>query len=131
MYDLKTKLTDKSVIQYINNNNMGREKDAEIILSLMKKVTNEEPRMWGDSIVGYGLLAYKYASGHQAEFLKVGFSLRKQYITIYLPMYIEANDELFSKLGKFKNGKGCLYIKKIDDINIDVLETIIIKGYSK
>lgn len=130
MYELKTKINDKSVLEFIELSSNNRDEDIKIILDLMGKVSGEEPKMWGDSIIGYGKYQYKYASGHGSEFLKIGFSPRKQNLTVYLPMYIDPEDELFSKLGKYKNGKGCLYIKTIKDVDLDVLNQILQNAYN-
>jgi hypothetical protein len=91
----------------------------------MKEVTKEEPIMWGDSIVGFGDYHYKYASGRDAHWFLVGFSPRKQNLTVYLMSGFEKNTEILKDLGKFKTGKSCLYINKLKDINIEKLKELV------
>lgn len=91
----------------------------------MQEITQEGPIMWGDSIVGFGSYHYKYASGREAEWLAIGFSPRKQYLTIYIMDGFEKYDGLLEKLGKHKTGKSCLYLNKLEDVNIPVLTELI------
>jgi hypothetical protein len=92
---------------------------------MMEKLTGSKPKMWGESIVGFGDYRYKYASGREGDWFLAGFSPRKQNLTIYIMGYLEFYTELLEGLGKFKHGKGCLYIKKLDDIDLNVLESLI------
>jgi len=125
MTELKTKPNDKSVIEFLNNvENKTRREDSFVVLKLMKEVTEEEPIMWGDSIVGFGSYHYKYASGREADWLQIGFSPRKQSLTIYIMDGFEKYEELLDQLGKHKTGKSCLYINKLDDVSIPVLKDI-------
>ena len=125
MADLKTKPTDKSVKEFLNKvENPKRRDDSFKVLKLMQDVTQEEPIMWGDSIVGFGSYHYKYASGREADWLAIGFSPRKQYLTIYIMDGFEKYDDLLKKLGKHKLGKSCLYINKLEDVNIPVLKEL-------
>ena len=91
----------------------------------MKEITGEEPVMWGTSIIGFGSYQYKYASGREGEWFLTGFSPRKQNITLYIMSGFDQYDQLLAKLGKYKTGKSCLYINKINDIDTDVLKELV------
>ena len=99
--------------------------DCMTLAELMEGLTGEKPVMWGSSIVGFGTYHYKYASGREGEWFQCGFSPRKQNLTIYLMGYLDSYGDQLKELGKFTHGKGCLYIKKLDDIDLDVLTTLI------
>lgn len=90
----------------------------------MKQATGMQPKMWGTGIIGFGSYHYKYESGHEGDMCIIGFSPRKQNITLYVKVAVEETNALLNKLGKHKTGKGCLYINKLSDINIDVLKKI-------
>ena len=125
MTDLKTKPTDKSVTEFLKNvENTKRKEDSFKILKIMQEVSQEEPVMWGDSIVGFGSYHYKYASGREVDWLQIGFSPRKQSLTIYIMDGFEKYGGLLSKLGKYKTGKSCLYINKLEDISFPVLKEL-------
>jgi len=94
----------------------------------MKQVTGDKPIMWGDSIIGFGTYKYKYASGRQGEWPVTGFSPRKQNLTIYIMSGFDEYDDLLTQLGKHSTGKSCLYIKKMEDIDQDVLRELISKS---
>jgi hypothetical protein len=129
MSDLKTKPTDKSVDEFLNKvENTTRREDSFEILNLMKKITQEEPVMWGDSIVGFGSYHYKYDSGREGDWFQIGFSPRKQYLTIYIMSGFEKYDKLLENLGKFRTGKSCLYINKLKDISIQLLKELMIES---
>jgi hypothetical protein len=129
MTELKTRPTDKSVEEFLNNvENPTRRADSFEILKLMKEVTKEEPIMWGNSIVGFGSYHYKYASGREADWLRVGFSPRKQSLTVYIMDGFEKYDELLNKLGKHKTGKSCLYINKLKDVDMSTLKKLVIES---
>jgi len=126
MSDLKTRPTDASVEAFIDAvEHPRRREDARTLLELMHRVTGEEPVMWGPSIVGYGSYHYRYASGQEADWPVVGFSPRKQNLSIYIMTGFEASDELLSRLGKHKTGKSCLYVNKLADVDLDVLESLV------
>jgi Domain of unknown function (DU1801) len=91
----------------------------------MEKLSGSKPKMWGEAIVGFGDYRYKYTSGREGDWFLAGFSPRKQNLSIYIIGYLEFYPDHLERLGKFKNGKGCLYIKKLEDINMDVLEGLI------
>ncbi len=126
MSDLKTRPTGASVEAFIDAvEHPRRREDARTLLELMHRVTGEEPVMWGPSIVGYGSYHYRYASGQEADWPVVGFSPRKQNLSIYIMTGFEASDALLSRLGKHKTGKSCLYVNKLADVDLKVLETLV------
>ncbi len=126
MAENKTRPTDASVRDYMDGiEDPGRKKDCEEILSLMKEVTGEEPVMWGNSIVGFGSYHYKYDSGREGDMILTGFSNRKQNISIYIMSGFKKHEELLKKIGTFKTGKSCFYIKRLSDIDTDVLKELI------
>ncbi|MDE2848258.1 MAG: DUF1801 domain-containing protein [Gemmatimonadota bacterium] len=126
MSDLKTRPTDASVEAFIDAvDHPRRREDARTLLDLMQRVTGEQPVMWGPSIVGYGSYHYRYASGQEADWPVVGFSPRKQNLSIYIMTGFEASDALLSRLGKHKTGKSCLYVNKLADVDLDVLEKLV------
>ena len=129
MAELKTKPTDKSVEGFLNTvTDEGKKQDSYAILEMMKKITGEEPRMWGDSMIGFGTLSLKYASGRELDWFPVGFSPRKQNLTLYFSCDIAKQADLLKKLGKHKTGKGCLYINHLKEVDQDVLEQMIRRG---
>lgn len=107
-----------------------KKQDAETLLHFFNRVTGLKPQMWGPSIIGYGRYHYKYESGREGEFMMTGFSPRKQNLTVYiLPGYRYGSmQEKLSRLGKHKLGKSCLYINKLADVDMDVLEEIVLDG---
>jgi hypothetical protein len=124
--ELKTKKTDASVAEFLAGiSPEQKRKDAIAICELMKKVTKAEPKMWGTSIVGFGSHQYKYESGRQGEWFLVGFSPRKQNLTLYIMPGFASYDALLAKLGKHKTGKSCLYINTLDDIDVPTLRELI------
>ena len=127
MAELKTKQTNDSVTNFLNSvEDETKRKDSFTILRIIKEVTKLEPKMWGTSIIGFGSYHYKYDSGHEGDMCLVGFSPRKQSITLYLMMGNVKADKLLNELGRHKTGKGCLYINKLDDIDTTVLKQLII-----
>jgi hypothetical protein len=122
MAELKTQPNEKDVIAYLNSiENEKKRQDSLAIMALMQRVTGEKPVMWGDSIIGFGSYHYKYASGRAGEWFLTGFAPRKQNLTLYIMAGFEKYDELLKKLGRFKTGKSCLYINKLEDVDQDVL----------
>ena len=129
MAELKTNPNDQSVEGFLNKvPDEKKRQDSFAILELMKQVTGDEPIMWGDSIVGFGTYKYKYASGRKGEWPITGFSPRKQNLTLYIMSGFDEYDNLLNKLGKHSTGKSCLYIKKMEDIDQDVLRELISKS---
>ena len=131
-YELKTKRNNSSVKDFIDSvENDIRRKDSKEVLKIMKEVTSEKPVMWGSSIIGFGTYHYKYKSGQEGDWPIVGFSPRKQNLTIYIMTGYDDLESLTKKLGPHKLGKSCLYIKNLDDVDISVLKKIIEKGYKE
>ena len=129
MSQLKTQKTDASVTDFLNAvEHPKRREDGFAILELMREVTGEEPSMWGTSIVGFGTYRHRYASGREGEWMQVGFSPRKRYLTLYIMSGFEEYDDLLKKLGKHTTGKSCLYIKKLEDVDQDVLRELVSKS---
>lgn len=124
--ELKTKLNDASVEDFLNTvSDEQTRADCFEIANIMKQVTKAEPKMWGSSIVGFGSYHYKGASGREGDWMLVGFSPRKQNLTLYIMAGFERYDELMKKLGKFSTGKSCLYIKKLADVDKKVLKELV------
>ncbi len=126
--ELKTKVNEASADAFIDQQPGTVAADCRTIMGLMKKATGEEPKMWGASIVGFGRYHYKGASGREGEWFVTGFSPRKANLTLYILSGLEKEHALLEKLGKHSTGKGCLYIKKLADVDLKVLEQLISKG---
>ena len=126
MAELKTKPNEQSVKDFLGGiADEKRRQDCFTVLELMKKVTEQEPKMWGAGIVGFGNYKYKYESGREGVWFITGFSPRKQNLTLYIMSGFTRYNELLAKLGKHKTGKSCLHINKLEDINLSVLEEMI------
>lgn len=126
MAENKTRPTGKSITSYLENiKDQGRRADCETLVSMMGELTGAQPEMWGESIVGFGDHHYTYASGREGDWFLCGFSNRKQSLTLYIMGYLEFYTDILEGLGKFKHGKGCLYIRRLSDVNLDVLRTLI------
>ena len=126
MAELKTKPNQSSVLDFLNTvKNEKKRADSFEILDLMREVTGVEPIMWGDSIIGFGTYHYKYASGREADWFLTGFSLRKQSLTLYIMSGFSDYDQILGQLGKYKTGKSCLYINKLEDIDMDILRDLV------
>ena len=126
MAELKTKRNDQSVETFLNRiADAKKRRDAFVIVDLMRKVTQAEPKMWGSSIVGFGSYHFKYASGREGDWFITGFSPRKQNLTLYIMPGFEQYGALLKKIGKHKTGKACLYINKIDDIDLPTLKELV------
>lgn len=126
MAELKTKQNDGSVKDFLNSVEDEKKRMASfVICDLMQEVTGAEPKMWGDSIVGFGNYHYKYASGREGDWFVTGFSPRKRNLTLYIMSGFSEYDHLLQELGKHKTGKGCLYINKIEDVDLDVLGDLV------
>ena len=127
MAELKTKPTDVSVDSFLNGvADAQQREDSYRLLEIMKEITGEPPKMWGPSMVGFGQFHYVYASGHEGDTFLAGFSPRKSALTVY---FTAGLDQRFSaqikKLGKAKTSKGCLYVKKLADVDLDVLRDMV------
>ena len=126
MAELKTKENAASVEKFLNNvADEQRRKDCLRLVEIMKTATKAEPAMWGTSIVGFGRYRYKYESGTKGEWFMVGFAPRKQDLTLYIMSGLERYPALMEKLGKHKTGKSCLYIKKLEDVDLPTLKQLI------
>jgi hypothetical protein len=127
MAEIKTKQTTASVEDFLNKiKEEQKRKDSFVILEMMKKATGEEPKMWGSSIIGFGNVRYKSPNtGREVDWLRIGFSPRKANLSLYLVMSIKEHAAALKKLGKHKTGVGCLYINKLEDIDIKVLKGMI------
>lgn len=126
MTELKTKPNDGSVEAFLNNvSDPKKRQDSYAILELMKQVTGEEPVLWGDSIIGFGCYHYCYESGREGDWFLTGFSPRAQNLTLYIMAGFDQYEALLARLGKYKTGKACLYIKKMEDVDMDVLRELV------
>ena len=124
--ELKTKVNKASVTAFLNKvDDEQKRTDSFEILKLMKQVTKEEPKMWGSSIVGFGSYHYKSKSGREGDWMLTGFSPRKQNLTLYLMGGFDTHKDLLKKLGKFATSVGCLYIKRLDDVDKKVLKDLV------
>ena len=126
MAENKTKPTAASVTAFVNSiDDPGKRADVRKVAAMMRRVTGKRPRMWGSSIVGYGTYHYKYDSGREGDFMLTGYSPRKQALTVYVMAGFSRFGPLMKKLGKYKTGKSCLYIKRLEDVDEGVLEQLI------
>jgi hypothetical protein len=122
----KTKATKASVSEFLNSiEDQQKRADARKVAAMMRKATGKRAKMWGTSIVGYGTYHYKYASGREGDFMIAGFSPRKQALTVYIMAGFGRFEALLDKLGKYKTGKSCLYIKRLADVDEQVLQKLI------
>jgi len=127
MAENKTKANEESVDDFLGKTDEATRQDCYRLISLMEKITGEKPKMWGPAIIGFGQYHYKYESGREGDICKIGFSPRKGKLTLYVLAGIEGQSELMATIGKHQAGKGCLYIKKVDDMDLGVLEQMIRK----
>ena len=122
----KTTETEKSVTGFIDAvKDETKRDDSYQLIALMKKLMQAEPKLWGPSIVGFGSYHYKYDSGHEGDAPLLAFSPRANALTVYLSGNFEKRDELLTKLGKYKSEKGCIYIKKLADVDLAILEKML------
>ncbi len=126
MAELKTRQNDASVEAFLNSiADEKKREDCFTLLDMMKQATGVAPKMWGDSIVGFGSYHYKYKSGREGDWFLAGFAPRKQTLTLYIMAGFDQYDDLLAKLGKYKTGKSCLYIKKLADIDLATLKELV------
>jgi hypothetical protein len=129
MPENKTKPTELSVSTFIDAlPDETRRSDAKLLVKLMQNATGEKPKMWGPSIIGFGSCHYQYDSGRQGDMPLIGFSPRKAATVLYSVIGFTDADSLLAKLGKHTTGKGCLYIKKLQDVDQKVLESLLLKS---
>jgi hypothetical protein len=130
MAENKTKATEASVDSYLAAiGDESRRKDCAALARLMSKATQQKPVMWGTSIVGFGRYHYTYESGREGDSCLVGFSSRKSDISLYLLADFPGRDELLARLGKHKTGKGCLYIRNLGDVDLEILEQLVAASF--
>lgn len=125
MAEIKTKPTEVTVHDVIAAiENPARREDAKTVCAMMERITGEPPQMWGPSIIGFGSYHYRYDSGHEGTMCRLGFSPRKAQLVLYILTGAVGEDERLASLGKHKTGKSCLYINKLADVDMAVLETM-------
>ena len=125
----KTKPTEVSAESHIAAlTNEEQRNDAQTLVALMRRVTKQKPMMWGPSIVGFGSYHYKYASGHEGDSALAGFAVRGREVVVYIAADFEGRDNLLSKLGKHKTGKVCVYIRRLANVDLNVLETLVARS---
>jgi len=129
MAELKTKVNKASVDKFLKGvEDEQKRDDCFKIVEIMQKATKAEPKMWGTSIVGFGSYHYKYASGREGDWMLVGFSPRKQNLTLYIMSGFDEYNSLLKKLGKHATGKSCLYIKNLEDVDMKILKELVTKS---
>lgn len=126
----KTTYTNQDVTDFIESfaQNESKKADSYALISIMQSISGFEPKMWGPSIIGFGNYHYKYESGHSGDAPLIGFSPRKAAISLYVFSGLDEHFPWLENLGKFKMGKACLYVNKLSDINIDVLQSLMTKS---
>lgn len=126
MVELKTKPTDQNVKAFLEGiPDQQKREDCQVLMALMGEATGAKAEMWGDSIVGFDRYRYQYASGHKGEYFLAGFSPRKQNLTLYIMSGFDQYESLMARLGKHSTGKSCLYIKRLADVDVDVLKELV------
>ncbi len=126
MAELKTKQNDASVAAFLNGiEDETKRADCWTLVKLMRQATKAEPKMWGGSIVGFGDYHYRYASGREGDWMRMGFSPRKQNLVLYITSGFEPHQALLEQLGDYSTGKSCLYIKRLESVNLKVLKQLI------
>ncbi|HET8658208.1 MAG TPA: DUF1801 domain-containing protein [Micromonosporaceae bacterium] len=130
MAELKTQRNEASVEEFLAAvPDPRRRADAQAVCRLMTEVTGERPAMWGDSIVGFGTYHYRYATGREGDWPAVGFSPRKQALTIYVSEGFDAYEELLARLGPHQTGRSCLYVKRLSDVDEQALRSLVEGGF--
>ncbi len=131
MAELKTKVNNQSVVKFLNAlEDKTRREDSLQLLKMMEDYTKAPAKMWGDSIIGFGDYRYKYSTGREGDWFRVGFSPRKQNISLYIIADHKPFEHLLNKLGKYKTGKSCIYINKLADIDMKVLQELIQSSFN-
>ncbi|NLZ83529.1 MAG: DUF1801 domain-containing protein [Clostridiales bacterium] len=126
MYEIKTKVRDESVKEFIDNIEQTQKRDdAYRLLDILTEITGYEGKMWGETMIGFGSYHYKYASGHQGEAMITGFSPRKAKISLYLNLWKAEDEKFLEDFGKHTKGKSCVYVNKLSDIDLEVLKKLI------
>ncbi len=131
MGGIKTHQTDDSVDAFIRAiADEARREDCLTLLALMQRATGEEPRVWSSGVIGFGTYHYKSSSGQEGDWFPVGFASRKAALTVYLGLELDSLAELLATLGKYKTGKGCIYIKRLSDVDPGALERLVAEAYA-
>lgn len=126
MYEIKTKVKDKSVTEFIDMVEQPQKReDAYRLLGIFTEITGYEGKMWGEIMIGFGSYHYKYASGHEGVAMRTGFSPRKAKISLYLDLWKPEDEKLLETFGKHSRGKSCVYVNKLSDIDVEVLKKLI------
>lgn len=132
MAELKTKVNEGSVTEFLDSiTEEAKRKDSYVLFNMLQKATKNEARMWGDSIVGFGDYHYVGKSGREGDWFLAGLSPRKQNLTLYMLGGWEPHGELLAKLGKHSLGKGCLYIKRLEDVDVSILNKLIVEAVKR
>ena len=127
----KTRATAVSVEDFVDRVEPDqRQADARIVIDLMARITGETATMWGPSIIGFGVTRYRYESGREGEICRIGFSPRKPQLVFYLGTTFPGRDAMLAELGKHSTGKGCLYVKKLSDVDMAVLERMVTTSWA-
>ncbi|MBA3314310.1 MAG: DUF1801 domain-containing protein [Planctomycetaceae bacterium] len=131
MAENQTQETDASVEAFLESvEHPGRRADSNVLLDLMRRVTGAPPKMWGPAIIGFGKYHYRYDSGREGDMLRVGFSPRKANLALYVIIKDDDRKPLLAKLGKHKTGVSCLYINKLADVDLKVLEAMVARSWN-
>lgn len=131
MSGIKTHSTDDSVDAFIAAiEDVARQQDCLTLLALMKRATGEEPRVWSSGLIGFGTYHYKSSSGQEGDWFPVGFASRKAALTVYLGVELGSLAEPLGRLGKHTTGKGCIYIKRLSDVDAETLEQLVAEAYA-
>jgi len=127
----KTSATDKDPYEFIEEwvDNEQKRKDSLVLIDMMQKITGHKPKMWGPTMIGFGDWHYVSPSGREGDWFSMGFSPRKAAISLYITMDANAYPDIMKRLGKYTTGKGCIYVKRLSDIDLSVLEELTRTGY--
>lgn len=132
MAELKTKPTDAGIADILGGiDDESRRQDVLTLIDMMRRVTGSEPTQWSNGAIGFGTYRYRYSSGQEGEWFPVGFASRKANIAVYLGPGLEWPEEMLARLGKYTTGKGCLYIKRLSDVDLAVLEQLVADSYTR
>lgn len=132
MAEAKTKATEASVDEYLASRaNAEQLADCKALMAMFKRLTKQPAKMWGPSIVGYGLYSYRYESGHTGECCLAGFAVRGRELVVYIIAEDSEQQALLAKLGKHKMGKSCLYFKRLADLDTKVLESLVVRSIAE
>ncbi|MXY25114.1 MAG: DUF1801 domain-containing protein [Acidobacteria bacterium] len=132
MAELKTKKNKADVGAFLDAiENEKRRQDCRAVVDLMADATGEAPAMWGDSIIGFGSYHYQYATGREGDWMATGVSPRKQNLTVYIMTGFDRHDALMKRLGRYRTGRSCLYINKLEDVDLAVLRELVRESFAK